>query len=575
MATVANSRGTTHPSTVGILFVHGIGEQRQGETLVRFGEPLFEWLRAWINQAFIDRSDDHLVELTRAFVLPPSSPEPSHADVAVRIPSNDGRLLNLVIAESWWATVFAPAAFRDVAPWGIAFLPRAASRIWQRLSLTFYEIVRPFRRMGVAQYLVTVFAIPWLLPVAITLFVAETVVLLVALLLGWLTIAALILLSGIPSFRPLVTWAQLAIANSAGDAYVLMHNPLNFEAMVGRVRADLEWLETRAERVVVVGHSQGSVVAYAALLNHRSLQLAAFVTVGSALNLLEHGHGSRLSRRERISTFLDNHPTLGWTNFWTASDPVAAGPLLDESAARLHESRVDNRASVVRDHSTYADNAEQFVAPLACLLTATAGLDLTDLTPRDASTLEQARQRRTQRVQLLGNVRLSAIGVALFAGLILAGLAGPTPLDLIAPVRSLAAAVGSWLRVPSAISLVVIPFLIAVAIVGAYYRVLVGIWSRWDKAAIGSMNARRSGDRHTRSKLAFQLPSLILPLVNPSLLILAGAPGALDDFTRWGSMVVYATFFSLCSVVLTFLPFPPMEAVGSLIRRFSFSSRSE
>src|ERR1700750_3160281 len=34
---------------LGILFVHGIGQQRRGETLVEFGEPLAEWLRRWKN----------------------------------------------------------------------------------------------------------------------------------------------------------------------------------------------------------------------------------------------------------------------------------------------------------------------------------------------------------------------------------------------------------------------------------------------------------------------------------------------------------------------------------------------
>jgi hypothetical protein len=33
---------------LGVLFVHGIGEQREGETLVAFGEPLIAWLRQWI-----------------------------------------------------------------------------------------------------------------------------------------------------------------------------------------------------------------------------------------------------------------------------------------------------------------------------------------------------------------------------------------------------------------------------------------------------------------------------------------------------------------------------------------------
>jgi hypothetical protein len=43
-----------HPASVGILFVHGIGHQRKGETLLRFGEPLFDWLKRWLAEAKVN-----------------------------------------------------------------------------------------------------------------------------------------------------------------------------------------------------------------------------------------------------------------------------------------------------------------------------------------------------------------------------------------------------------------------------------------------------------------------------------------------------------------------------------------
>ena len=33
---------------LGVLFVHGIGDQKEGETLTAFGEPLIAWIRDWI-----------------------------------------------------------------------------------------------------------------------------------------------------------------------------------------------------------------------------------------------------------------------------------------------------------------------------------------------------------------------------------------------------------------------------------------------------------------------------------------------------------------------------------------------
>ena len=33
---------------VGVLFVHGIGEQHQGDTLIRFAEPVIKWIKEWV-----------------------------------------------------------------------------------------------------------------------------------------------------------------------------------------------------------------------------------------------------------------------------------------------------------------------------------------------------------------------------------------------------------------------------------------------------------------------------------------------------------------------------------------------
>src|SRR5215208_5125076 len=35
---------------LGILFVHGIGEQPEGETLLGFGEPVLGWLHRWLGR---------------------------------------------------------------------------------------------------------------------------------------------------------------------------------------------------------------------------------------------------------------------------------------------------------------------------------------------------------------------------------------------------------------------------------------------------------------------------------------------------------------------------------------------
>ncbi len=43
------SHPTPAPSArLGVLFVHGIGDHKEGETLSSFGEPLVDWMGEWL-----------------------------------------------------------------------------------------------------------------------------------------------------------------------------------------------------------------------------------------------------------------------------------------------------------------------------------------------------------------------------------------------------------------------------------------------------------------------------------------------------------------------------------------------
>ena len=67
---------------LGILFVHGIGEQPEGETLLRFGQPLVTWLHQWLARD-AEPNARGSVEVVQA-VLAPSKLQgdvPPHAEV--------------------------------------------------------------------------------------------------------------------------------------------------------------------------------------------------------------------------------------------------------------------------------------------------------------------------------------------------------------------------------------------------------------------------------------------------------------------------------------------------------------
>ena len=89
-----------------MLFVHGIGEQRQYSTLARFGGALQRWLRQWKEPP--DRDDEAsrvapppVVEVAKVEAHPGGG-VPANARVAV---SDDQEWL---LAEAWWAPEVTP-----------------------------------------------------------------------------------------------------------------------------------------------------------------------------------------------------------------------------------------------------------------------------------------------------------------------------------------------------------------------------------------------------------------------------------------------------------------------------------
>jgi hypothetical protein len=74
----------------GVLLVHGIGEQPEGDTLLTFGEPLIRWLRRWVSRKHGNRLPGGINVI--ASYLTPSKllrQEPAHTLIEVS-PGGDG-----------------------------------------------------------------------------------------------------------------------------------------------------------------------------------------------------------------------------------------------------------------------------------------------------------------------------------------------------------------------------------------------------------------------------------------------------------------------------------------------------
>lgn len=337
------SSRTTEPIALGVLFVHGIGAQRRGETLAQFGAPLYRWLEEWsrglrlrwvhhgASQAAIRAwrdehrppddpsartaalemletlletapvSDDPTplleiaaqmgeetlaarAEVTDARRAVAADPEaPAHALLVIDRLRVDGAVERerWMLAESWWADTFSPPTFSDLALWGLGIVP------WTIGSHFGARVRRVWRKR--ARVSAPGERLRWtadLLTAVLSLAGSLVLSLLTLALLAVLLLPALL---PIPSLRRALASLQQQVASSLGDSYVLVTRPIEAASIVGQIRRDLDWLTSRGncERVAVVAHSQGGALVHEAIRGQRPEKLELLLTFGSGLRKLE------------------------------------------------------------------------------------------------------------------------------------------------------------------------------------------------------------------------------------------------------------------------------------------------
>jgi hypothetical protein len=405
---------------LGILFVHGIGDQPRAATLVDFGTPLIEWL-----------SDRASAESGGAQVLNadlmPQDDIPAHAEVRIEAKSI---VRHWLIAESWWAQTFLAPRFADLARWGFAIVPWTFS--WHsgaRLRDVWRE--RTSDAMNRLQWLGRL--------------INATVSLLGGMVLSICVLLMLTMLLGlglIPSttLRSAIATIQLRLASSIGDCYILITRPIEAAAIYSRFLRDLAWLASHCKKVAVVAHSQGAAVACRAL--YEQLQLTKggpdFACTGTGLLLLTLGSGLQKLEEQRelrsrpefrrgaaftlcglvivgivaaslpgtlilmhigiestARVFLllafgaiglavlgagvhdiiggDEPEELGklrlelgsgrlkWKDYYASADPVPGGALGDGDLLPPESTEVVNLRSPIRDHNSYWRNKDEFV----------------------------------------------------------------------------------------------------------------------------------------------------------------------------------------------------------------------
>jgi hypothetical protein len=272
---------------LGVLFVHGIGEQGQADTLLQFGEPLCDWIDSWL---YDDPAKAIVGEcrFASASLKPPqvSDGTPAHAELRLEFLGRSRRDdQKWLLTESWWSSQVVTPAIREFLGWLVTRGPWVTLLHLHQLAFTPEEppfLMRLHRRWR----FIPATRPPWLVaPLGIVVF---SLWFLISLLLAitW-TVVSLVALIPIGRLRDAVYSGLRKIAGIVGDSFVWVHEPIQRAAAIEATVKALKWLDARAGKIVVIAHSQGAAVAHRALRQSGTPTVQRFITFGEGLGKLQ------------------------------------------------------------------------------------------------------------------------------------------------------------------------------------------------------------------------------------------------------------------------------------------------
>ncbi len=429
---------------VGIVFVHGIGNQKPGETLLEWSGALLAALAAW--RARVDADGTALTWETSGHAAGPwfaDSVIRAQLDfngstlplVEVGVPGVTGspgaaaRPQRWIMTEAWWAARVEPPSLSAVADWtgrdGV--LGRVVVGILGNTGTGLRRLLAP----GLALF---ISALGFLT------------------LLGFQVLRAIAGIVPVSGIREALTARQLDtfLVDWWGDVYALLREPVQAANIRGTLADALRALTSYGcDALVVVAHSGGTIVSFTTLSDPAYLDLGVdtLITHGQAITLartivdtappplglaLEDAPIGNL-QTEPLGPRVEPHPLRGdprarrWRDFYATHDPAPSGRLVDcpppgSPDAPRASTQVANRMSVREDHGTYWTNDEEFVLPVL------RELDVAGLSPSETrfpAVSADAVARRRQRVAVRSVWWRSALVMPLLALLAAVGYAAP------------------------------------------------------------------------------------------------------------------------------------------------------
>ena len=397
---------------VGVAFVHGIGNQAAGETLLDWGGAIIGLLLD-IRVAQKTTGDPVI-----ACELDPGPGKSRY--IELQLPAaiaKDGTKIpeqHWVMTEAWWAQRVRPPAFGQMAEW---LGPRGAIR---RILLAMLPLSReehdprrrplaegyPLRRRGgrveESAELGHVVGEENAKHSNFETFIGSVGRVSAGLYLQAISALILVIYGALRSIEKVLPIGPLKngaltrpidefMLNWFGDVFVLLSDPAQAASVRGRLVDALHDLKSaKCDQIVVVAHSGGAIVSYMTIADpaNRRLQVDRIITLGEGLNLAwllsggdktdERKIDESIRRRyERLySDIFKGREKLSWHDFWASQDPAPVGVLKvpeigsveDGELSRITSHGVWNRLAFAEDHGTYWENDEEFLLPMVRLL---------------------------------------------------------------------------------------------------------------------------------------------------------------------------------------------------------------
>jgi hypothetical protein len=255
---------------VGVLYLPGVGRDGRAEDLRRLTDSIAVWLDDWLTEgrgAAARTGLPHVVTWSNAR-LNADGEEPAHTVLSVPV-GTGSEPVSVAIAASGWRAGLGEPDRGVVAGWLIRLLPML---VLEHFHAALFREAAPGRPRLVR-----------LLVRAMSVVVFLAAVPLATLLLSALLLIALLSRLPLPGLGTLALALETRLAARFGYSLALSGSPTRFLSAVEAASAELDWLAGRCRRVVMLGFSQGAVVAHEVARRRPPENLALLATVGSAL----------------------------------------------------------------------------------------------------------------------------------------------------------------------------------------------------------------------------------------------------------------------------------------------------